>query len=208
MASSRRYPKPSTVYNLQLPFPDPGHLAPLQPPPVDAKPPFIPPSRGAWIPGWTRTTHVCPAAYPRRSMLPQPTSKITTKQLFQRRMEDNDGRYHLVEPRGEVLWTVAERYARTNPAHGRHKKGLTLVCTHANGLHKETWDVALERLLLTGNAGHLVDEIWTIDCVVQGDGCLVNAANLPDICKHTRAITHCLPDAPNSCLAGERTGHT
>lgn len=117
------------------PFPIPRSLAPLSVPPTTARAPSCPPSRGpvSELPGWSRSSHIFPAAYPRVPTLPQPVGQIAIGELHRRRAEHYDGRPARLEARAEVLWTVAERWARVDAT----GNGVTLLCTHPNGMHKE-----------------------------------------------------------------------
>lgn len=141
MPTRLSYPRPTPPPDPPVPFPIPAALAPLLAPPPDTSPPRCPPSRGS-IPvldGWTRSTHVFPAAYPRVRTLQQPEGKISIEELRARRLKHHEGRSARLESRKEVLWTVVERWTRLE-AKGKGK-GVTLFATHPNGMHKEASDL-------------------------------------------------------------------
>ena len=182
MASSRRvaYPRPTGPASCRPSFPVPPRLQPLGPPPADLVPPSVGPSRGSWLNCWTRSTHIIPAAWPRQPTKLQPIKKPTIDELCQLRRDDQEGQR--TELHSTPLWTVAERYLRRSDS--LTPAPITLICTHANGVHRETWDTVLESLFTMAlPGGHLVNEVWTLDAVTQGDGALVNAGNLPDLCQ-------------------------
>ncbi|KZV95765.1 alpha/beta-hydrolase [Exidia glandulosa HHB12029] len=182
MPTRLSYPRPTPRPDPPAPFHIPAALAPLLAPPSDNSPPRCPPSRGSAssLSGWTRSTHVFPAAYPRVRTLLQPEDKISIEELKARLLEHHEGRSARLKSRNEVLWTVVERWTRAE-AKGKGK-GVTLFATHPNGMHKETWDETLSQLLSREDSGgsHIV-EIWTMDAATQGDGGRVNAGKLPDI---------------------------
>ncbi|EJD44586.1 hypothetical protein AURDEDRAFT_137432 [Auricularia subglabra TFB-10046 SS5] len=179
------YPRPAELREPAAPYPIPAQLAPLSAPPAESAPPYIPPSRGPWDSRWTRSTHVLPAAYPRRPTLRAPELEGTAarQEIARRRAEHYAGRWERLPPRGEVLFTVAERIGRVDQPGAREQhRPVTLVCTHANGFHKEIWDETLKYLLCRGLPGaECIDEVWTLDAVTQGDAGRVNAEELPDI---------------------------
>ncbi|EJD39406.1 alpha/beta-hydrolase [Auricularia subglabra TFB-10046 SS5] len=175
------YARPAVLTDSAAPYAVPDRLLPLRAPPSSSAPPYVPPSRGAWRNGWTRSTHVCPAAYPRQPTLRAPDGKPSFDDILRRRQEHYDGRAGRIERRGEVMWTVVERFALAQPA-APSTRPVTLVCAHANGLHKETFDETLDHLLTKGlSGGEVVGEVWMVDAVTQGEGARINASELPDV---------------------------
>jgi hypothetical protein len=129
-------------------------LAPLArppaaaPPPQPSRPPLSPP------PGYTRSIHACPAAYPRMyegtlSRASYPYSPIPPNETKEARMArlEKDKVACAEEARaasktegagwesngGEGLWVSVERWRRDSPVEG----GITLLMLHANGMLKE-----------------------------------------------------------------------
>ncbi|EJD36364.1 hypothetical protein AURDEDRAFT_174561 [Auricularia subglabra TFB-10046 SS5] len=218
------YPRPADAIDPPPEISDP--TLPLLSPPPNSSPPYVPPSRGSWHDGWTRSTHVAPAAYPRKPTMREPGGDPSPKDILRRRAEHYAGRWERLESRGEVLWTVVERFVRAassgdTPSPGRP---ITLFCVHANGLHKETFDETLRQLLTTGlPGGDVVSEVWTLDAVTHGEGACINASELPDTfdwTDHVRdildfllaylpsdtrlALPSILPRLPTSDIAGRR----
>ncbi|KAH6906372.1 Alpha/beta hydrolase family-domain-containing protein [Coprinopsis sp. MPI-PUGE-AT-0042] len=79
------------------------------------------------------------------------------------------------------LWNAILRISRIPPL-PRGAKGVTLVATHANGFHKETWEVAFRRLIeLTerSDSNIRIENIWVLECVDHGDSALANGDNIP-----------------------------
>lgn len=140
------------------------------PPNVLANPPALPsPTRDPdFADGYTLTTHIIPAAYPRI-----PSSKWTvlndappdiaprnereawaTERAAQLLKKRSDLKLAQVDEEkgspkdsngdsdsGSVLWSVVNRYARTKPPKDSRDFGLTVIACHANGLHKEVGSV-------------------------------------------------------------------
>lgn len=105
-----------------------------------------------WSEDFTLSNHIIPAAYWRTSgtvKLPTPPLdpslskqervKIATESealLREFRIrEDTKTLTYGPEPQPKLLWICLNRYVRKNIKHT--PRGLTLVCSHANGLHKE-----------------------------------------------------------------------
>ncbi|KAL8281173.1 hypothetical protein RQP46_006531 [Phenoliferia psychrophenolica] len=87
----------------------------------------------------------------------------------------------------EQLFLAVNRYtcepAPRQPASAASGPGLTLVFSHANGFHKEIWEPALSDLLDALDApgaqkSRPIDEIWALDCAIQGDSAVLNEAVL------------------------------
>lgn len=155
--SIQSYPRPSKPIELPVPFCPPAPFLPLRSPPKSDPPPL--PSRPpiTALSGWKRSEHALPAAYPRafvetsgkldresephtQGSIPKDESKeartqrateelkrVTTARYYATRTQEGD-----VERPG--LWIAAERWQREQEGKG---EGLVLVCTHANGFHKE-----------------------------------------------------------------------
>jgi hypothetical protein len=181
--------------------------------PCDAKPlPFLPleeppisleeyprldthPRGNFSIPGYSVSTHVFPAAWPRcpstafippsaRNAIVCPRDKdaIATlvKDLALVKEAQEAGRDERTLNRN-VLWTVANRIYSTSPK--RDSKGLTLVLLHGIGSHKESWEPAIKRVLsaLHESSSSLhVEEIWMLDGVQHGDSAVLNEELLGD----------------------------
>lgn len=146
---------------------------------------------------WTRSTHVFPAAFPRsisgsavhQAVLPTYLRSLDRVAIAR----DIRARNMAGEMRTEVdktvnepqLFMTAARYvnpAFESDATGKHHSSdgeipITLILTHANGFHKETWEPSLAHLILSP-AGRKIKEIWSLDCVNQGDGAVLNRQNL------------------------------
>ncbi|KAF8199250.1 Alpha/beta hydrolase fold-1 [Mycena galopus ATCC 62051] len=62
-------------------------------------------------------------------------------------------------------------------------KGLTLLCAHGAGAHKEQWEPTLEqifRMQKTGNYSFSIRDAWSVDWQSHGEGAVVNEAALSD----------------------------
>ncbi|EJD39411.1 hypothetical protein AURDEDRAFT_171604 [Auricularia subglabra TFB-10046 SS5] len=179
-------------------------IEPLSAPPPDCAAPYLPASRGACATGWTRTTHVFPAAYPRKPAFCAPTGRQSPTEVWGRQEEHRNGRWKHIQQHGEVLWTVSERYVRPDATGA----SVTLVCAHASGLHKETFDETLRHLLASGSpGGRVINEVWALDAVAQGESGRMNAGALPDIYDWTdnvrdilNFIVAYLPASPGRAL--------
>jgi len=60
-------------------------------------------------------------------------------------------------------------------------KGLTLLCAHGAGTHKEQWEPTLEQIFRTQenpNSGFTIYEVWSVDWQSHGAGATVNEAAL------------------------------
>lgn len=153
MSSRPHYPRPvkpvSTVPLVPPPPRLPYRAPPGPPPALPDRPDLSPP------PGWTRTSHAVPAAFPRRfgssfgtlsrESRPQTTNPPKEGESKEERLARNEGeareilisRYDAKRSEGDEekgLWMAAERWVRTDKD---MREGVTLVITHANGFHKE-----------------------------------------------------------------------
>ncbi|EGG02428.1 uncharacterized protein MELLADRAFT_110173 [Melampsora larici-populina 98AG31] len=144
---------------------------------------------------WSLSNHIFPAAYPRTlkgSSLPNQPNLSSTKLI---RSEDRNQMAHMVyeanrtSPRlnhtmkvdqvdEQQLYVSVNRYFRTISTSSTHSnQGLTLILSHANGLHKETWEPMLSYLLQSPQSD-LIHEIWSLDCINQGDSAILNQDSL------------------------------
>ncbi|GMK57473.1 hypothetical protein CspeluHIS016_0403070 [Cutaneotrichosporon spelunceum] len=138
-------------------------LAPLSRPPPSTTPPQ--PSRPPLspAPGYVRSVHACPAAYPRMyegtysresypfSPIPEDESKAARAARIDkdkvtcaesaRTAAQNEGAGWQTN-HGDGLWLSVERWRRAQPIDG----GATLVMLHANGMLKEDYHPLLEAL--------------------------------------------------------------
>lgn len=112
-------------------------------------------------PGWVCSTHSFRAASPRESPSAQdlnspkvePLTGESTKAERQARVDLTYERIMgyrkaissgQIAPTNEaVLWSVANRYTRTQPPNGANQPAVTLVVAHATGFHKEVRLVGL-----------------------------------------------------------------
>ncbi|KAH9922797.1 alpha/beta-hydrolase [Epithele typhae] len=77
---------------------------------------------------------------------------------------------------GETVTIVAKRYVpQTNASNG-----LTLLCFHCTGSHKESWEPTIQHLLDDTAARRLIREIWAVDNAHSGEAAVHNAAWLSD----------------------------
>jgi len=162
------FPRPSKPYDkAPTPVCPEAILIPLSSPPSQIPPrlparPALPPPP----PGWISTSHVIPAAYPRRwrgttgnlnreshPFQSKPATgkeskedrearaieetKVCLKQRYASAEESASSQENGEEP---LLWMAAERWRR-DPGHAQAGEGLTLVFKHANGFTKEVCHV-------------------------------------------------------------------
>ncbi|KAG2001898.1 hypothetical protein CC2G_004882 [Coprinopsis cinerea AmutBmut pab1-1] len=178
----------------------------------------------------TTSLHFTPAAFPRCASTPgqielvpdglkgrerkqwvakHAMALVKEKRALERDLSQGQGK--IVEGPERVvakigLWNAVLRIKRRK-RDGEKLEGvekLTLVVTHANGLHKETWEVPMRRLIdLTEQSGSRVriEEIWVLECVDHGDSALANGPNHPrlaDRSDYGRDVAnfclHYLPD--------------
>lgn len=131
----------------------PRRLGVLEPPPVQLSdyPPLPHLSRRDpfFDCHYTVSTHILSAAYPRAASAlwdPPPAIesddernkriKITIAQMSKRKEAQERGEA-VGEPRGEVLFSVVNRYTRIKEQTNRPGSALTLVLLHGIGAHKE-----------------------------------------------------------------------
>ncbi|KAH9814654.1 hypothetical protein DFH28DRAFT_894230 [Melampsora americana] len=148
---------------------------------------------------WNLSNHLFPAAYPRTikgSALSKKSNQDSFNSLSQNPSNDRSEMAKRVYEANRdsqrldqtlqsdqiderQLYISVNRYHR-NPStsfHSQHHHGLTLILSHANGLHKETWEPMLS-FLLHSPESDLIDEIWSLDCVNQGDSAILNQDSL------------------------------
>lgn len=51
--------------------------------------------------------------------------------------------------------------------------GITLILSHATGMHKECWEPILEHLFDVNPPLH-IKEAWSIDCINHGEAAVLN----------------------------------
>ncbi|KZV93760.1 hypothetical protein EXIGLDRAFT_34964 [Exidia glandulosa HHB12029] len=192
MALLSSYPRPQHALDIPTVVPRPPR--PLTTPPASAilNPPQLPcpPRSPDSLKGFIVSTHLVPAAYPRIPYGPAPhvpsslpgeskgqriarLQQVGAEQLS-RRAAFERGDLSPPAPRNELPWLAANRYVPVGAA----RDGVTLIFTHGNGMHKETWEPTLRHLL---ELGAPIAEAWSLDCANQGDSALVNAGVLPEI---------------------------
>ncbi|KAG7442917.1 alpha/beta-hydrolase [Guyanagaster necrorhizus] len=192
-------------------------LIPLDAPPIPTVLPQLPSQQRspAWLPdGWTHTTHIIPAAYPRSSpdaVLPElafdaNSSKSDRQKLTAERLEQllalREKENGHTTRNDKLLWLCFNRYARKNT----DGKGLTLFFAHANGFCKEIWETTISSFLSSRSERYL-SEMWVWDAVNQGDSALLNQGKLNSMCHWhdpTRDILnfllHHIPSKPSLSL--------
>ncbi|KAI0028058.1 Alpha/beta hydrolase family-domain-containing protein, partial [Vararia minispora EC-137] len=172
--------------------------------------------------GFTLSTHLVPAAYPRTtayfsSFPPAPENETKEErqirvrklelELWDLRRRYEKGELDEMEKNENVLWMCFNRYVRRSAERDGKQTGLTLFCAHANGMHKETFEPMLHRLLALSEKddSYRIDEIWTFDAVQHGDSALVNgnrSGPLYDWMDNTRDmlnfLLHYLPETVSS----------
>ncbi|VDC01696.1 unnamed protein product [Peniophora sp. CBMAI 1063] len=170
---------------------------------------------------YIRSTHVFDGAWPRDTpYIPVPINanapaereskeakKIRGRQvmheLIDLKTRHEEGRLRCETGREQRLWICANRYARKRAS--GVGKGKTLICTHANGMHKALFEPLLNRLFARRND---IDEVWALDCVQHGDSALLNdAANFgslfdwSDLARDVLCfLRHYLPREPCNTL--------
>lgn len=162
--------------------------------------PFADISSDTRLARWARSIHVFPAARPRSivaSALHQPRlpdhppslNRSSIAQDIKARNRLAQRRSHQATPVDEPqLFTVAARYfipaaSRSDlitgeaPPNNNGEPLITFILSHANGLHKETWEPFLAHLILSPGGRH-IQEVWALDCVNHGDSALLNRETL------------------------------
>ncbi|KAF9050345.1 hypothetical protein BJ165DRAFT_1457843 [Panaeolus papilionaceus] len=161
--------------------------------------------RNAFTPTHTLTVHLAGAAFPRQPSPPgqiivPPPSAFKSKNDRKQWLSETAARmaYEKMEaekpfpnPRiratvSEVgLWSPLLRITRNELADvGDGKKRITIITTHAIGLHKETWEPALRDLIEiteTASSPIRIQEIWSLEAVNHGDGALINRDYIPKL---------------------------
>jgi hypothetical protein len=138
--------------------------------------------------------HVFPAAFPRSrkgSAVFKPyqrKERPSKSQVEAEAKEILDGNYNapvsdLKELDQPQLYISAKRYRPKQAS----TKGipLTLITSHANGFHKESWEPLLEEMMGIQSDTYRIEEVWSLDIVNQGDSAVLNKARLGRICECT-----------------------
>ncbi|KAF9460392.1 Alpha/Beta hydrolase protein [Collybia nuda] len=171
-------------------------VLPLESPPVILEDyPSLPrePRSGTFVPGYSISTHVFPAAWPRcpSSHFAPPMemtaslSKEAAAEMILHLSATKETQERGKDPRPanrNILWTVANRVVRNTSSQGLGN-GLTLIFLHGIGTHKETWEPILRRLLNSRSSAHFgpqIEEVWLLDGVQHGDAALLNEGLLGD----------------------------
>jgi hypothetical protein len=131
----------------------PRSLLPLSLPPLPKTLPTLPsPLREPVFPGYTLTTHIFPAAYPRMAPdvpLPEPLENQSCRRQRAAWAERNFEAFRKAERElmrekdircsEKVLWCCVNRYVKKGlpGASKTNRKGVTLFFAHANGFLKE-----------------------------------------------------------------------
>ncbi|OAX36910.1 hypothetical protein K503DRAFT_772027 [Rhizopogon vinicolor AM-OR11-026] len=154
---------------------------------------------------YTVSTHLVPAACPRRTPdIPLPAASKFSTNASENKQNRDQLAAKICELRDlakqgklsgdgseKLLWNCVNRYVKRAPG---GKKGLTLLLVHAIGFPKEIWEAVLQYLLYSPSAS-LIDEVWSWEAVQHGDAALVNQTNLScifDWQDNVRDITHFL----------------
>lgn len=129
----------------------------LESPPVVLEDyPLLPcePRAGVFVPGYSISTHVFPAAWPRcpsshftppPAEMTAPMTKVAIAKLVQCLSEKKENQERGQDSRPlnkNVLWTVANRVVKNTPSQGL-RRGLTLIFLHGIGAHKEVCSVSI-----------------------------------------------------------------
>lgn len=87
---------------------------------------------------------------------------------------------HVLEPTQEYPFAVtAKCYTPQQPAFKPDAESVTLIVTHASGMHKECWEPVLERIFeqqaaSSSPAVPRIQEAWSIDSPNHGEAALLN----------------------------------
>ncbi|KAF8956585.1 alpha/beta-hydrolase [Flammula alnicola] len=78
------------------------------------------------------------------------------------------------------LYVLATRYSANPPPQSNSLDDYTLICLHAVGSHKESWEVTIQHLLnLECKSGHhahpRIREVYIIECPNHGESAILNA---------------------------------
>ncbi|GAA5991015.1 hypothetical protein JCM11641_007311 [Rhodosporidiobolus odoratus] len=186
-------------------------------------------SSDSFRPGWRVDTYIAPGAFPR--MQRNGTRPRGTPSPVAHRPAEGDRLDYeelLLDVLGEQVRTVSQpvvdvddtavkeqeqlylavnRYVPLAPPSTNRKKGgkgLTLVLCHGTGLHKETWEPVLQRMLdELEEEGHVwVEEIWALDAANQADSAVINeevmgkGSNWSDLARDLLNFLLCYIDSP------------
>lgn len=175
--------------------------------------------------GWVCSTHVFRAASPRESPSDkalntpkvEPLTGESTKAERQARVDSSYDRImayrnaiasgQIASSNDDVLWSVANRYVRTEPPNNANQPAITLVAAHATGFHKEIWETTFRYIISSMESSHRldIDEIWAIDAVNHGDSALMNQSKYSDVFEwsdHSRDILNFMVNYLPNMIAG------
>ncbi|KAK4704536.1 hypothetical protein P7C70_g1681, partial [Phenoliferia sp. Uapishka_3] len=159
---------------------------------------------GTQHPTWQRQTYVVPAAFPRSisGSTAHPDNQIAGGDAAPQRVDVAEALLKMFVPQSdalkkevdvesleeyqdqEQLFLAVNRYRCTERrTSNKMEPGLTLVFLHANGFHKEIWEPTIADLLEKMKHPEFencrpIEEVWTLDCVNQGDSAILNEAVL------------------------------
>ncbi|THU87214.1 alpha/beta-hydrolase [Dendrothele bispora CBS 962.96] len=149
-------------------------------------------------PAYSLSTHIIPAAFLRSTpeidlpVPPHPSANKETRykhvqagveRLLELRREESLRTQQVDSPPSfeRRLWICFNRYVRKDLSSKiRPKKGLTLICAHANGFNKETWEPMIYHLL-SFPGGQDIEEIWAWEAIQHGDSGLLNRGKLSSL---------------------------
>ncbi|GAA5978125.1 hypothetical protein JCM5350_007404 [Sporobolomyces pararoseus] len=200
-----------------LALPQTGPLLPLLPPklPLKRTLPSLPPRLRSPLEsiGWDLSSFTVPAAFPRsyRNSTKSPTTTEGEEEVGGDKVGDKEELWNrLIKPQvesfndpiklqdQEELDKQEQLVLKVNRYRPKQKKketkGLTLVFSHANGFYKEVWEPMLLELLKDFEEDDCclpIEEIWALDCVLQGDSAILNEDVLGTVfnwCDHGRDI--------------------
>lgn len=74
---------------------------------------------------------------------------------------------------------TAKRYSdpRTQDSYAEDPSAITLILTHATGMHKECWEIVTEHLFdkcFAAGSTIKIRDAWSIDCITHGDAAVLN----------------------------------
>ncbi|MBW0533050.1 hypothetical protein O181_072765, partial [Austropuccinia psidii MF-1] len=152
---------------------------------------------------WNRSNHIFPAAFPRTwsgsTSNPQLSASLSNlsdpKDIAFELHAQNLSAQLVIDPlnakQPQLFISVARYYRKPQFITPLHHP-LTLLLTHANGLHKETWEPTLAHLL-SSSAGQNILEVWSFDVVNHGQSATINRSHLGtvfDWSDNARDILH------------------
>ncbi|KAI0706363.1 Alpha/beta hydrolase family-domain-containing protein [Earliella scabrosa] len=146
------------------------------------------------VSGFTRTSHLIPAASPRNLPSASPLRDASDLRAVShdldaataglgeaRRVFEERKSRGVVDASVEQQWICVDRYVpRRPPPGGDLGSGFTLFFTHSGGFYRQIWEPMLARLL-SGPARALISEVWTFEAIQHGDSALINDAAQRDV---------------------------